>query len=210
MICPKCRQPLDGEDAYICCAGETLQWRCDDCGKVSEGFAFPYGLCPLCSGKLAPLSARRIDDEEGLDAVRAAFEIELGGRAFYARAAEEAEEPVLRTLFGKFEEMEREHMQTLSRRYHTSAPEQSEHFRVDRAALYAGLDNRPEDPGNLFRIAIAFEERAVRFFTEASAKAPEGSPQRQLYKELAAEEREHAALLSTEYERWKAGKAGLL
>ena len=32
----------------------------------------------------------------------------------------------------------------------------------------------------------------------------------ELYKELAAEEREHVALLTTEYDRWKIGKPGLL
>ena len=42
------------------------------------------------------------------------------------------------------------------------------------------------------------------------AQAPVGSIERDLYQELAAEEREHVALLTTEYERWKAGKAGLL
>ena len=42
------------------------------------------------------------------------------------------------------------------------------------------------------------------------SKTPEGSPERQLYKELAAEEREHVALLTTELERWKAGKPGLM
>ena len=50
----------------------------------------------------------------------------------------------------------------------------------------------------------------MKFFSEQGARAPEGSVERDLYKELAAEEREHVALLTTEYERWKAGKAGLL
>jgi len=31
-----------------------------------------------------------------------------------------------------------------------------------------------------------------------------------LYKELAAEEREHVEMLGTEYRRWQAGKAGML
>jgi glutamate synthase (NADPH) small chain len=34
--------------------------------------------------------------------------------------------------------------------------------------------------------------------------------ERQLYKELTAEEREHVDLLTTEFERWKQGKPGLL
>lgn len=210
LVCPKCRQPIEGDEPYVCCAGATLQWRCADCGKVSEGFAFPYGMCPLCSGKLEMLDAREIEDAGALDAIRTAFEIELGGRAFYGRAALQAEEPVLRDLFGRLAEMEEEHLDTLSSRYHAEVPEASEGFQVDRAAIYAGLENRPEDPANLIRIAIGFEERAVRFFGERGEQAPEGSVERQLYKELAAEEREHVALLKTEYDRWKMGKPGLL
>jgi hypothetical protein len=100
-------------------------------------------------------------------------------------------------------------MATLTRRYHAKPPA-LDGFRLDRAALYAGIDHQPEDPANLLRIAIAFEQRAaLRFETEAERLA-EGSAERQLYRELAAEEREHLALLSTEYERWKQGKPGLL
>ncbi len=101
-------------------------------------------------------------------------------------------------------------METLSRRYHADVPAPSPEFQVERAAIYAGIENRPEDPANLLRIAIACEQRAVDFFTERSAQAPEDSVERQLYRELAAEEREHVALLATEYDRWKAGKPGLL
>jgi glutamate synthase (NADPH) small chain len=210
LVCPKCRQPIEGEEPYVCCAGATLQWRCADCGKVSEGFAFPYGMCPLCSGKLEMLDPLEIEEAGALEAIRTAFEIELGGRAFYARAALQAEEPMLRDLFGKLAEMEGEHLDTLSRRYHTQVPPASGGFRVDRAAIYAGLENRPEDPANLIRIAIAFEERAARFFGDCGERAPEGSMERQLYKELAAEERDHVALLTTEYDRCKVGKPGLL
>jgi glutamate synthase (NADPH) small chain len=210
LVCPKCRQPIEGSEQYICCAAATLEWRCADCGKVSEGFAFPYGMCPLCSGKLEMLGERRIEDERALDAIRMAFEIELGGQAFYSRAAQQSHEPALRELFGKFAEMEGEHLATLARRYHAQVPAPSPEFQLDRAAIYAGLENRPEDPANLIRIAIAFEERAVQFFSRRGEEAPEGSVERQLYKELAAEEREHVALLSTEFERWQVGKAGLL
>ncbi len=208
--CPKCHRPIEGEDAYICCANLELSWRCSSCGKVSEGFAFPYGMCPHCKGKLELLERGAIDDDKGLGAIRAAFEIELGGHAFYQRAAKDAQDPALRDLFGRFAEMEQEHMQTLSRRYHAELPQAAEDFQIDRAAIFAGVDRKPEDPANLFRIAIAFEQRAVSFFSEQGTRSPEGSVERELYKELAAEEREHVALLTTEYERWKIGKAGLL
>lgn len=208
--CPKCQRPLEGEETYICCANVELRWRCDECGKVSEGFAFPYGMCPHCKGKLEMLERGAIDDTKGLDAIRAAFEIELGGRAFYQRAAIESKDPALRDLFGRFAEMENEHMETLSRRYHAELPEPGEDFQIDHAAIFAGIDRKPEDPANLFRIAISFEERAVKFFTEQGEHAPGGSVERDLYKELAAEEREHVAIMTTEFERWKAGKPGLL
>ncbi len=210
ISCPKCHRPIEGEEAYICCANVELRWRCSECGKVSEGFAFPYGMCPHCEGKLEMLDRGAIDDTKGLDAIRAAFEIELGGHAFYERAASESTDPALRELFGRFAEMEKEHMETLSRRYHADLPTPGEDFQIDHAAFFAGVDRKPEDPTNLFRIAIAFEERAVRFFAEQGEQAPEGSIEKDLYKELAAEEREHVAIMTTEYERWKAGKAGLL
>jgi rubrerythrin len=117
---------------------------------------------------------------------------------------------VLRELFGRFAEMEQEHMQTLSKRYHADMPPPGADFQIDHAAIFAGVERKPEDPANLFRIAIAFEQRAVDFFSEQGANVAADSVARELYKELAAEEREHVALLTTEYERWKSGKAGLL
>src|SRR5262249_32365814 len=153
--CPKCGEPVE-DDSYICCAGELLSWRCGGCGKVSEGFAFPYGMCPHCGGKLAEVAPRALDDRGSLEAIRIAFEIEVGGMAFYARAANEAVEPALKDLFGRFAAMELEHMATLSRRYHTEIPAPGGGFKIERAAIYAGISNRPDDPANLFRIAIAF------------------------------------------------------
>ena len=116
-----------------------------------------------------------VDDAAPLDAVRIAFEIELGGMAFYARAARESAEPALRELFGQFAEMENEHMATLSRRYHVEVPAPGD-FKIDRAAVYAGIPNHPEDPANLFRIAIAFEQRAVKFFARAGRRDARAAP----------------------------------
>jgi glutamate synthase (NADPH/NADH) small chain len=210
ISCPRCHRPIEGDEVYICCANVELRWRCSDCGKVSEGFAFPYGMCPHCRGRLEMLERGAIEDTKALDAIRAAFEIELGGRAFYQRAASDSGEPVLRELFGRLAEMENEHMHTLTKRYHADLPQPAADFQIDRAAIFAGVERNPEDPANLLRIAIAFEERAVKFFSEKGAQAPEGSVEKDLYRELAAEEREHVELLTTEYGRWKSGKAGLL
>lgn len=212
MQCPKCHRPLDDADdgVYICCADAVLQWRCRQCAKVSEGFAFPYGRCPQCGGELELLEAREFDQSSALEGIRKAFEIELGGRAFYRRAAAESDEPILKDLFERLARMESEHMQTLSRRYHADVPSDEAIANLDVAAVFGGVVNRPADPANLFRIAIALENRASAYFADCAARAADGSVEQQLYRELAAEEREHAQMLGTEYARWQVGKPGLL
>ncbi len=208
--CPKCHQPVEGDEAYICCADARLEWRCEQCGKVSEGFAFPYGMCPYCGGTLKALERAGVSDEAGIEAIRIAFEIEVGGLEFYSKASQLSTDPALKDLFGRLAGMEREHMATLSRRYHLPMPEASEGFRVDLATVRAGIEGRIGDPATLFKAAIAFEQRAVTFFSERVEAVPAGSVEQQLYQELAAEEREHVALLETEFALWTRGRQGLL
>lgn len=213
MFCPKCHQPIEGDEQYICCAGQTLRWKCDTCGKVSEGFAYPYGQCPVCQGTLvrdAGVGPIDEDEEKAMEAIRTAFEIELGGGAYYRKAAQEATEPALKDLFQRMSEMEDEHLETLERRYHAQVPPPSPDFETTRAAIFAGLEHNPSDPANLLRVAIGFEERAVAFFSGHVEECPEGSVERELYEELAAEEREHVELLTLELERFHAGKGGIL
>jgi rubrerythrin len=167
-------------------------------------------MCPHCGGKLELLERPGVADEAGLDAIRLAFQIELGGQAFYDRAAARVTDPELKELFVRFSLMEHEHMQTLERRYHVAPAVPAGDFRVDLAAIQAGVEGSIDDPRTLFRAAIAFEKRAVAFFGERAREVPEGSPEQQLYRELAAEEVEHVALLETEFRRWSAGKAGLI
>jgi len=212
MLCPKCHQPIEDEtESYICCAGETLSWRCGRCGKVSEGFAFPYGHCPLCGGPLERAGAHVPDSEAEIEAIRTAFEIELGGRAFYAAAAAEADDAAAADLFRRLAQMETEHIATLARRYHAAVPPATPAILpLDPAASVTPTPGQPVDAAALFRQAIAFEQRAVAFFTGRSQRAGIGEAERSLYRELAAEEREHAAMLATEFDRWRQGKPGLL
>ncbi len=210
MICPKCHRPLEGDEVYICCGTASVAWRCGNCHKVSEGFAFPYGSCPKCGGTLKLLDARSVDEEQSLAALRKAFEIELGGHAFYSRAARSTDDPVLKDLFESLAKMEEEHMETLANRYHAAVPEPSPDFQIERAAIFAGIENRSSDPDNLFRIAIGCEERAAAYFTEQSKNVPAGSAEDELYRELAAEERDHVDMLSTAYECWRADKPALV
>ncbi|MFO1331144.1 MAG: AMP-binding protein [Rubrivivax sp.] len=214
VLCPKCHQPLADEDdgPYICCAGAPMQWRCTGCGKVSEGFAFPYGRCPQCGGRLelrAEPAAAAGHEAAATAAVRTAFEIELGGRAFYQRAALDCDDAELRTLFGRFAVMEGEHMETLARRYHLDLPDPSPQFRLETAAVYAGTGEPPRDAAGLFKLAIGLEKRAVAFFSERAAHCAPDSAEHRLYAELAAEEREHVSILTTEFARWRDRMPGL-
>lgn len=214
MLCPKCHQPLadDGDGPYICCAGGAVQWQCSGCGKVSEGFAFPYGRCPQCGGTLALRDAAAGNvsaDEASLAAIRSAFEIELGGRAFYQRAAADCADETLRALFRRFAVMEGEHMETLARRYHVDVPDPPALFQLETVGYFAGVDSRIDEPADLLRIAIGFEKRAAEFFAERALAADEGSAEQRLYDELAAEEREHSQILAAELARWHQDRPGL-
>ena len=211
MFCPTCHQPLvDDADGALCCAHASLHWRCTRCARLSKGFAFAYGSCAHCGGMLEALDGQRAGEAAALAGIRTAFEIELGGRAFYQRAAARSADPAMRELFERLALMEGEHMEALARRYHvavpTPSPAPAPAFSIELAALFADIENRPQDPANLFRIAIGWEQRAAEFFAERAANAKPVSAEHKLYHELAAEEGEHAQLLSSAYARWHAGQ----
>ena len=210
-VCPKCRQPLEGDEEYLCCAGLTLTWTCDSCQKVYEGFAFPYGLCPACGGTLSHGHDVTLDSEKAVEALRHAFEIELGGLAFYARGAEEAKEPALKELFLNLSAMERGHMETLSRRYHVTEPDTAAPgLSAARVAVYADADRRTETGEDLLKLAVHLERRARNFFLERGKELEPGSSEWKLYREMEAEEREHTDLLTTALVRYTAGKPVLV
>ena len=212
MWCPSCHRDIADGDASTCCADAGGLWHCSRCGRTSRGFAFAYGLCPHCNAVLRRLDTppRGMAEAAAVEGVRMAFEIELGGRAFYQRAAADCSDPALRALFSRFAVMEGEHMETLSRRFHVEPPAPSPDLRLQAAALFAGVEHRPQDADNLLRIAQGLEQRAMRFFAERAAQAAAGSATRRLYLELAAEERAHAELLGEEHARWSAGAPGRL
>ena len=162
MLCPRCHRPLpeDAEEAYICCAGAPTRWQCRQCGKRSEGFALPYGRCPQCAGELVLCDndeAAAALEPAALAAIRTAFEIELGGRAFYQRAAAECTDPKLRALFGRLAVMEGEHMEALARRYHVEMPDPSPAWRMEVAAVFVGAERAPRNAEELLQLAIAHE-----------------------------------------------------
>ena len=222
---------------------QGVSWRCTSCAKRSEGFAFPYGRCPACDGVLEVIDPTTVDGHGARDALRSAFEIELGGIGFYTEAASMATDPVLHDLFGRLAAMEREHLDTLVRRYHVAPDDLGDAVTghaVHRAAVHldhmddldrtghaglaglAGLAGGmvPSEPEALLEMAIGLEERARAWFEsngpivsspdESGPDTAEVTAAAQLYRELAAEEGEHVALLRSELAAWRAGRAGLL
>jgi glutamate synthase (NADPH/NADH) small chain len=215
VACPKCRRPLEpGEEEHICCAGEKVIWTCSSCQKVSEGFAFPYGLCPSCGGTLTPGHDTTVASDAAVEAIREAFEIELGGLAFYARGAGEVEakDADLAGLFRELAEMEKGHMDILARRYHIAAPEGASSTNLSPAqiAVYAGATMTDVSGAALLRLAVHLEKRARAFFLEAGRKFPTGSSEWKLYRELEAEEREHVDLITTALARHLADKPAVV
>ncbi len=198
--CTKCRRPFEpGDEEHICCAGERITWTCTSCQKVSEGFAFPYGLCPACGGTLELGHDVTLESEAAVQAIRQAFEIELGGIAFYARGAKEieAKDPDLAHLFGELSEMEKGHLEILARRYHVQAPAEAltQTLTPAQVAVFAGADVKDYSGASLLRLAVHLEKRARAFFLDAGRKFPTGSHEWKLYRELEAEEtraRRHA------------------
>ncbi|MFA6956242.1 MAG: NADPH-dependent glutamate synthase [Thermoanaerobaculia bacterium] len=205
--CMKCRRPFEpgDDDEHICCGGDMLIWTCDTCQKVSEGFAFPYGLCPACGGHLTRGHETPVEGEAAVEAVRQALEIELGGLSFYARGAKEVEakDPDLAKLFLDLSEMEKEHMITLARRYHVDLPDQPLNMNLTptQVAVFAGETLSEYSGAELLRLAVHLEKRARGFFLDAGRQFPVGSPEWKLYRELEAEEREHTDMLATVLKR---------
>ena len=173
-LCPKCRQPLEGDEEYVCCAAATLTWKCQDCAKVSEGFAFPYGMCPACGGKLAvaePAQGGRRGRARG-DPHRLRDRAGRHGLLRARRAGGDRPDAprALRPLRRDGEGAHGDALAPLPR----AGAGRRRRSRSTGPPSTPASPNRPEDPANLFRIAIAFEERAVKFFTERGAAVADG------------------------------------
>jgi len=207
--CPRCHAPLEDGESYVCCAGTQLTWSCSACHKVSEGFAFPYGLCPACGGTLLKGASTGPVSDQLQDAVRQAFEIELGGRAFYRQGAARTSDPDLRALFEDLSAMEEEHLGTLARRYHLPAPPLEE-VDWEQVAVYAGAKLPDDSATSLLELALALERRARDAVAARARDLERGTPEWRLYRELEAEEADHVATIATALNRWKAGKPGLI
>ena len=210
--CPKCHQII--EEDYVCCADVTYTWKCTQCRKLSKGFVIPFGRCENCGGRLEIVDESAYRDAGRLKPVQQALQAELNAFTFYSKLAEEAPDPDARALFDSLREMEQEHFEHLASKYHA-------HLEIDReqaldpkiwqmvldrstqaSSVEAGrptlrLGVQPQEwLLGLFQRAIEMEQRARAFFLQQAEELKEGL-EREIYRELAAEEDEHIALLES-------------
>jgi glutamate synthase (NADPH/NADH) small chain len=203
--CPKCHQVL--EEDYVCCADVTYTWKCMQCRKLSQGFVIPFGRCEGCGGSLEIVDDSAYRDAARLKPIQQALQAEMNAYSFYSMLAAESTDPDVRTLFASLSEMEREHLENLANKYHAHLEEESvqtAHPRI-RQIVLGGIEHVParERLVTLYERAIEMERRARGFFLKQVEALEEGL-EREIYRELAAEEDEHIALLESGLAKTKA------
>jgi glutamate synthase (NADPH) small chain len=203
--CPKCHQVL--EEDYVCCADVTYTWKCTQCRKLSKGFVIPFGRCEACGGTLEIVDDSVYRDAARLRPIQQALQAETNAYTFYSMLAAEATDPDVRTLFASLSEMERGHLENLAEKYHAhleADSAQTAHPKI-RQIILEGIEHAPSPEAGspaqdrlvmLYERAIEMERRARAFFLQ-QVEGPGEGLEREIYRELAAEEDEHIALLES-------------
>ena len=195
--CPKCRRFV--ADDAVCCAGVDITWKCQNCGKLSVGFAFPYGSCFLCGGPLRVVAAYDLIDPARIEPIREAVQFEIDMFHFYRLALERIPDSPTRELLADLCMRESEHLDELVTKYHVEldpkvlSPTAEIQDLLERK-LFKGIDfELPSGVDELYRRALDLERRTLAHFEHRALKLAPGT-ERELYRELAAEEVEHVAL----------------
>ncbi len=202
--CPKCHRVLEEDE--ICCAQVRYTWRCKSCFKLTTGFAIPYGKCFLCGGELEVIPTRDLGDSMRFRAIRDAVQFELNSFHFYKLARDKAANPEQRAVLERLYEAELDHLHELEEKYHAhldrevvelSASEQA----ILSNALFQGLRvTERSSVAELYELALEMEKRTRDYFNRMARELPAGL-EKDLCKELAAEEEEHVALLQGELDQ---------
>ena len=203
-FCPKCHRVLEEDE--ICCAQVRYTWRCKSCFKLTTGFAIPYGKCFMCGGELEMISGRELGDSMQFRAIREAVQFELDSFHFYRMARDKAHTPEQRAVLERLYEAELDHLHELEEKYHAHLDREVVELSADEQRLLSNWlfrdINVTENSGiaDLYKAALEMERRTRDHFQKLAAELPAGL-ERDLCKELAAEEEEHVAMLETELEQ---------
>jgi len=204
--CPKCHQVIDSDS--VCCADVKYTWKCKSCGKLSTGFVIPYGRCFLCGGENELSKGYSGEQPELIAIVQEAVQCEIDMYHFYRLAMERTGHKVLRAVLEELYHKEEDHLAELEEKYHLhldadlrNLPEQKQ--RIVSEWIFEGIDfkNAEGHIPEVYDKAISMERRTRdRFLAHANA-LPAGL-QKEIYRELAAEEEEHVSILETEREQF--------
>jgi rubrerythrin len=205
--CPKCHQVL--EDDSVCCAEVRYTWKCKSCGKLSTGFAVPYGRCFLCGGENEVVEGYSGADPDEVAIVREAVQYELDMYQFYRLGMQRTSDPVLHDVLEEMYHKEEDHLDELEGKYHVHLDPQLLQLpdKVEQLVskwIFEGIDfdNGEGHVLEVYDKAIAMERRTRDYF-KARSDAMSPGPQKEIYRELAAEEEEHVSILETEREQFE-------
>jgi glutamate synthase (NADPH) small chain len=204
--CPKCHQVIESDG--VCCADIKYTWKCKSCGKLSTGFVIPYGRCYLCGGENEVSKGYSGEQPELVEIVQEAVQYEIDMYHFYRLAMERTSDKVLHAVLEELYQKEQDHLAELDEKYHLHLDpdlrilsEQKQ--RVVTDWIFQGVDfqNAEDHVLQVYDKAISMERRTRdRFLAHANALPP--GPQKEIYRELAAEEEEHVSTLETEREQF--------
>jgi rubrerythrin len=207
--CPKCHQVI--EDDSVCCAEVKYTWKCKACGKLSAGFVVPYGRCFLCGGENEVVEGYRGARPDQVAIVREAVQYEVDMYQFYRLAMQRTSNRQLRIILEELYHKEEDHLDELEDKYHLHfdtglrrPPAPAE--QILSQWIFQGIDfsNAEKHVLAVFDHAIAMERRTRDHF-QSRADSLKPGPQKEIYRELAAEEEEHVSILETEREQFLRG-----
>ena len=207
--CPKCHEVIENDS--VCCAEVRYTWKCKSCGKLSTGFVIPYGRCFLCGGENELSKGYGGARPEQVAIVQEAVQYEIDMYQFYRLAMERTNDDELRAVLEELYHKEEDHLAELEDKYHVHLdpdlihlPEKAEE--IISGWIFQGIDFSAAEKHVLavYDHAIAMERRTRDHF-QARADSLEPGPQKEIYRELAAEEEEHVSILETEREQFLQG-----
>jgi rubrerythrin len=204
--CPKCHQVIESDS--VCCADVQFTWKCKSCGKLSTGFVIPFGRCYLCGGENEVTNGYTGEQPDLVAIVQDAVRYEVDMYHFYRLAVERTSDKVLRAVLEELYHKEEDHLAELEQHYHLhldpdllKPPEQKQRIFADW--IFQGVDfkNAEGHIPQVYDKAIALERMVRDIFLAHAAALPPG-PQKEVYRELAAEEADHVSTLETEREQF--------
>jgi glutamate synthase (NADPH) small chain len=204
--CPKCHQAIDNDS--VCCADVKYTWKCKSCGKLSTGFVVPFGRCFMCGGENELIQGYTGESPELMAIVQEAMQFEIDMYHFYRLAMQRTSDQELREVLEELYHKEEDHIATLQEKYHIHYDPEMLNLSEPRekiafAFIFHGIDFKNAE-GHILQVydkAIAMERRTRNRFTAHANALPPG-PQKEIYRELAAEEEEHVSILEAEREQF--------